>query len=119
MSSRAIVDSPNSTTTRHELLFLNYFRLAQALVYVGLAFTPSGMGWPHLDNSELARLVAAGYLLFALAVISITHLTKSLGWLGILGTLLLDIIAAVLAIAAMSSSSVLSITHLTKSLGWR
>ena len=106
MSSRAIVDSPNSTTTRHELLFLNYFRLAQALVYVGLAFTPSGMGWPHLDNGDLARLVAAGYLLFALAVISITHLTKTLGWLGILGTLLVDIVAAVLAIAAMNDARI-------------
>ncbi|HUB90216.1 MAG TPA: ATP-binding protein [Dyella sp.] len=106
MSSRAIADSPNSTTTRHELLFLNYFRLAQALVYVGLAFTPSGMGWPHLDNSSLARLVAAGYLLFALAVISITHLTKALGWLGILGTLLVDIVAAVLAIAAMNDARI-------------
>ncbi|GLQ93131.1 two-component sensor histidine kinase [Dyella acidisoli] len=106
VSSRAIVDSPNSTTTRHELLFLNYFRLAQALVYVGLAFTPTGMGWPHLDNSDLARLVAAGYLLFALAVVSITHLTKSLGWLGILGTLLVDIVAAVLAIAAMNEARI-------------
>ena len=106
VSSRAIADSPNSTTTRHELLFLNYFRLAQALVYVGLAFTPSGMGWPHLDNSGLARLVAAGYLLFALAVISITHLTKALGWLGILGTLLVDIVAAVLAIAAMNDARI-------------
>jgi len=106
VSSRAIADSPNSTTTRHELLFLNYFRLAQALVYVGLAFTPSGMGWPHLDNSSLARLVAAGYLLFALAVISITHLTKALGWLGILGTLLVDIVAAVLAIAAMNDARI-------------
>ena len=61
-------DSPNSTTTRHELLFLNYFRLAQALVYVGLAFTPAGMGWPHLDSPGLARLVAVMYLLAAARV---------------------------------------------------
>jgi two-component system sensor histidine kinase PilS (NtrC family) len=106
VSSRAIVDSPNSTTTRHELLFLNYFRLAQALVYVGLAFTPAGMGWPHLDNSGMARLVAAAYLLFALAIVSVTHLTRSLGWLGILGTLFVDIVAAVLAIAAMNDAHI-------------
>ncbi|RUL76703.1 sensor histidine kinase [Dyella choica] len=106
MSSRAIADTPNSTTTRHELLFLNYFRLAQALVYVGLAFTPSSSGWPHLNNGDLARLVAAGYLLFALAVVSITHLTKALGWLGVLGTLLVDIVAAVLAIIAMNDARI-------------
>jgi two-component system sensor histidine kinase PilS (NtrC family) len=106
VSSRAIADSPNSLTTRHELLFVNYFRLAQALVYVGLAFTPSSTGWPHLDNGDLARLVGAGDLLFALAVISITHLTKALGWLGILGTLLVDIVAAVLAIVAMNDARI-------------
>jgi two-component system, NtrC family, sensor histidine kinase PilS len=99
-------DPPNSTTTRHELLFLNYFRLAQALVYVGLAFTPAGMGWPHLDSAALARLVAVVYLLFAVAVVSINHMTRALGWLAILGTLLVDIGAAVLAIAAMNDARI-------------
>src|SRR6202008_3352788 len=79
VSSRVMSAPPNSTTPRHELLFLNYFRLAQALVYVGLAFTPAGMGWPHLDSPGLARLVAVTYLLFAVAVVSINHMTRALG----------------------------------------
>ncbi len=106
VSSRVMSDSPNSTTTRHELLFLNYFRLAQALVYVGLAFTPAGIGWPHLDNIGLARIVAALYLLFAILVVTITHLTRTLGWLAILGTLFIDIVAAVLAITAMNDARI-------------
>jgi two-component system, NtrC family, sensor histidine kinase PilS len=106
VSNRTLTDTSNSTTTRHELLFLNYFRLAQALVYVGLAFTPIGVGWPHLDNIGLARIVAVLYVLFAVAIVSITHMARTLGWLAILTTLLIDIVAAVLAISAMNDARI-------------
>jgi two-component system sensor histidine kinase PilS (NtrC family) len=106
VSNRALTDTINSTTTRHELLFLNYFRLAQALVYVGLAFTPIGVGWPHLDNTGLARIVAVLFVLFAIAIVSVTHVTRTLGWLAILTTLLVDIVAAVLAISAMNDARI-------------
>ncbi|MEW5308368.1 MAG: hypothetical protein WDW38_000336 [Sanguina aurantia] len=71
VSSRAGWPQPNVSSsvnaTRHEVTFLNVFRLIQALVYVSLAFTPMGLGWPQLANFNFACYVTGGYLLFAMA----------------------------------------------------
>ena len=64
---------PAPEAARHELLFLNCFRLAQALVYVGLALSPNALGWPKLADAGLARGLAVMFLLFALGVLSLTR----------------------------------------------
>ena len=49
---------------RHELYFLNYFRMAQALVYLGLAFSPPGLEWPKLTRPDFAHGLTLLYLLY-------------------------------------------------------
>jgi two-component system sensor histidine kinase PilS (NtrC family) len=44
---------PGTRAVRHELTFLNVFRVIQALVYVSLAFTPLGLGWPQLSTLNI------------------------------------------------------------------
>jgi two-component system sensor histidine kinase PilS (NtrC family) len=55
-----------ATTKRTELYFAHLFRLAQAAVYMGLAFRPSGMDWPSLPQPNLARVLALVFMGFAL-----------------------------------------------------
>ncbi len=98
-------DSPQQHDDPPRLLFLNYFRLAQALVYVGSP-SPCGYGLAPSGQCRPGALVAVFYLLFAVLVVSITHLTRTLGWLAVLGTLFIDIVAAVLAIAAMNDARI-------------
>jgi hypothetical protein len=67
--SSTLFQSPSRAgiaATRHELTFLNVFRLVQALVYIGLAYTPSKLGWPLLGAAGFARGVTSLYLIFAL-----------------------------------------------------
>jgi len=97
---------PAPEAARHELLFLNCFRLAQALVYIGLALSPSTLGWPKLADVGLARGVAVLFLLFALGMLSLTR--RSTPWIRwtVSGALAVDIIAAVLAIITMHDARI-------------
>nr|WP_239536020.1 ATP-binding protein [Dyella kyungheensis] len=87
-------------------MFLNCFRLAQALVYIGLALSPSTLGWPKLADVGLARGVAVLFLLFALGMLSLTR--RSTPWIRwtVSGALAVDIIAAVLAIITMHDARI-------------
>jgi two-component system, NtrC family, sensor histidine kinase PilS len=87
--------------SRNELYFSNYFRLAQAVVYTGLAFRPSTMGWPALPEPLLARAVAAIYLLCALALLWRTRPSLNRPRLNASLALTIDIAAAALATYAM------------------
>ncbi len=97
---------PAPDAARHELLFLNCFRLAQALVYVGLALSPTTLGWPKLTDVGLARGVAVLFLLFALGMLSLTRRSTRRIRLAVSGALVVDIIAAVLAITAMHDARI-------------
>jgi len=73
---------------------------------MGLAFSPAGMGWPQLTNPQFARTVAALYLIFALVSLllnrrSMAHVVGSVS-----AALMVDIAAAVLAIAAMHDARI-------------
>jgi two-component system, NtrC family, sensor histidine kinase PilS len=95
-----------AVTVRHELSFLNGFRLVQALVYLGLAFGPRGMGWLELSAPDLARAVATVYLLFALLAVLLNRRSMPFARTAVASALVVDIAAAVLAIAAMHDARI-------------
>ena len=103
MSSTPSLVSPRagSATVRHELTFLNAFRLVQALVYIGLAFSPAGLGWPQLTAPDFARTVATLYLVYALAALLLNRRSMPYAKVVVSASLVVDIAAAVLAISAM------------------
>ncbi len=96
----------SNATIRHELSFLNIFRLIQSLVYVALAFSPPGLGWPEQDTPNFAHGVAAVYLVFALIALLLNR--RSVGYARAVAsaTLVVDIAAAVLAISAMHDARI-------------
>jgi two-component system sensor histidine kinase PilS (NtrC family) len=95
-----------TATIRHELSFLNIFRLVQAAVYAGMAFGPGGWGWPPLQAPGLARGVAACYLAFALVALSFHRASSSRAIVAVSSALVVDIVAAVLAISAMHDARI-------------
>ncbi len=95
-----------NATIRHELSFLNVFRLVQALVYGGLAFSPGGLGWPHLQAANFARGVAALYLAFALIALLFNRRSMSYVTMAVSAALVVDIAAAVLAISSMHDARI-------------
>ena len=108
MSSSAPLTVPRAgtATIRHELSFLNAFRLVQALVYVGLAFSPPGLGWPELATPDFARAVTTAYLMFALVALLFNRRSMPYARTVVATTLAVDITAAVLAIAAMHDARI-------------
>ena len=97
---------PVSITTRHELTFLNVFRVIQALVYIGLALSPAGSGWSPLGMSTLARSVTLAYLLFAVVALLFNRRSMAHVGMAVSVTLAVDIVAAVLAITAMHDAHI-------------
>ena len=57
-------------TTRRELYFFNLFRVLQACIYTGLAYSPLAVAWVELRYPLLARMSSVVYL-----PVSYTHLT--------------------------------------------
>ena len=98
--------APASATIRHELSFLNIFRLVQALVYVGLAFSPADEGWPELAAPDLARVVAVLYLAFAVAAVLLNRRSMPHARPVVATSLVVDIAAAVLSIAAIHDARI-------------
>lgn len=86
---------------RHELLFLNGFRLVQALVYIGLAFAPRRIGGIPPDSVQFALIVTLPYLLFAVAALALTRRCVPYAKAAVSAWLVVDIIATVLAISAI------------------
>ncbi len=108
MSSTPVFAESRAGTAaiRHELSFLNVFRLVQSLVYAGLAFTPAGMGWPELATPGLARTVATVYLVFALVALLLNRRSMSYVRTAVATTLVVDIVAAIMAIVAMHDARI-------------
>ena len=108
MSSLATFNDPRAgmATIRHELSFLNAFRLVQSLVYAALAFSPAGMGWPQLAAPGFARTLATIYLIFALLALLLNRRSMAHAKAAVATTLVVDIVAAVLAIMAMHDARI-------------
>ena len=110
MSSTAppVPSAPRQATEaiRHELSFLNYFRLVQACIYVGLAFSPPGLGWPKLNDVGFARNIALVFLLFTVVVLLLTRRGTQRSRLVVSGALVVDIVAAVLAVTSMHDARI-------------
>ncbi|OOG59069.1 two-component sensor histidine kinase [Rhodanobacter sp. B05] len=108
MSSPALLTDPRAgtATIRHELSFLNVFRLVQSLVYIGLAFSPAGMGWPQLTSPVFARTLSTVYLIFALVALLLNRRSMSYVRTAVAVTLVIDIAAAMMAIAAMHDARI-------------
>jgi two-component system sensor histidine kinase PilS (NtrC family) len=108
MSSTAPLNAQRAgtATVRHELTFLNVFRLVQALVYAGLAFSPPGLGWPALAIPDFARAVTTLYLVFALVALLFNRRSMPYARTMVAATLAVDITAAVLAIIAMHDARI-------------
>ena len=108
MSSTTPLTAPRAgtATIRHELSFLNAFRVVQALVYTALAFSPPGLGWPQLATPDFARTVTALYLVFALIALLLNRRSMPYARTAVAATLAVDIAAAVLAIAAMHDARI-------------
>ncbi|MEO5829323.1 MAG: ATP-binding protein [Rhodanobacter sp.] len=106
-STAPFVSAPASTPAiRHELSFLNGFRLVQALVYTGLAFSPSGLGWPQLAEPDLAHGMVALYVVFALVMLLLNRRSMPRALSVVAASLVVDIAAAVLAIAVMHDARI-------------
>ncbi len=95
-----------TATIRHELSFLNGFRLAQSLVYMGLAFTPVGMGWPQVSAPGFARTLSTLYLIFALVALLMNRRSMAHARAAVAATLVVDIAVAMMAIAAMHDARI-------------
>jgi two-component system sensor histidine kinase PilS (NtrC family) len=93
-------------TIRHELSFLNVYRLVQSLVYIGLAYSPMGVGWPELSAHGFARTLATLYLIFALVALLLNRRSMPYAKVAVAAALLVDIAAAVLAIMAMHDARI-------------
>lgn len=107
MSSTSPFDATRAgATVRHELSFLNIFRLIQAVVYIGLAFSPAGAGWPELAAPQLARSVAVLHLTFALASLLLGRQSMVHVRAVVAGALVVDITAAVLAVVAIHDARI-------------
>ncbi len=86
---------------RHELLFLNVFRLVQALVYIALVVTLlQGTGQP-ITTHTFALVAPLPYLLFAIAALALTRRCVPYARTTVSVWLVVDIAAAVLAVAAI------------------
>ncbi|RDD80618.1 two-component sensor histidine kinase [Dyella tabacisoli] len=96
---------PATEPVRHELFFLNYFRLVQALIYSALAFSPT-QEWPRLSNIGLAHALAVAYLVFAALTLILTRRVASRSKLIVSATLVVDIITAVLAVTAIHDARI-------------
>ncbi len=104
-----IATRAGTATIRHELTFLNTFRLVQALVYVGLAFSPGRDGlarsWRHFRPRPGRSRRLPGVCTGRPAVQPAQHGLRQYH-MDVLVTLAIDILAAVLAIAAMHDARI-------------
>lgn len=100
-SSFAAITIAGTGIVRHELSLLNVFRLVQAVVYAGLAFsTVAGQGL-QIGIPGLARGLAVLYALFALVMLALNRRSNPHVGPTVSMALVVDIAAAVFVIAAM------------------
>lgn len=102
---RSIISVGSAKTgeaTRRELYFFNLFRVLQACIYTGLAFSPLAVTWIDLRFPLLGQVNALLFLAFATILFLRTNqmLRRVTGMVSL--ALLCDIVATVLAIASIN-----------------
>jgi two-component system sensor histidine kinase PilS (NtrC family) len=93
-------------TVRHELSFLNVFRLIQAVIYSALAFSMLPGDALRVGAPQFARALAVGYVLFALLMLLLNRRSMPIAKLAVSCALVVDILVAVLAIAVMHDARI-------------
>ncbi|RAP59487.1 HAMP domain-containing sensor histidine kinase [Oleiagrimonas sp. MCCC 1A03011] len=96
----------SASMARRELYFLNWFRLAQALVYGLLAYGTTGSKWLNPDHPAVAQIVAIVAVVYA-----VIALLRTRAWLThpVLYTsvaISLDILIAIAAVLAMHNARI-------------
>lgn len=101
---RSIISVGSATTgetTRRELYFFNLFRVLQACIYTGLAFSPLAIAWLDLRFPLVGRVNALLYTAFATILFLRTERVLARVVPSITLAVILDIVAAVVAIASI------------------
>ncbi len=101
-SSPSIPFSAESRTIRRELYFFNLFRVLQATIVTGMAFSPVAMQLVQLRHSTLAQADALIYLVLALVIFANTNRWASHLRTQVAFALSLDIVMTTLAMFAFS-----------------
>ncbi|HEY6940461.1 MAG TPA: hypothetical protein VI238_03240, partial [Dokdonella sp.] len=63
--------------TRRELYFFNLYRCLEAVVYVGLVFSPFAVDWVHVSRPLLGQIASSTYLVVAIALLIGTERLRS------------------------------------------
>ena len=107
MDSRALKahESPGDIT-RRELYFFNLYRCLEALVYVGLVFSPYAAEWVKVSRPLLGQAVAIAYLVIAVVLLFGTDRLRPRLASGISASLVVDIVAASLILVALAQHSI-------------
>jgi two-component system sensor histidine kinase PilS (NtrC family) len=92
----------NGDITRRELYFFNLYRVLEAVVYVALVFSPLAVDWIKISHSMLGRIVAVSYLALAIVLVISTDRMRHRLVASIGAALVLDIVAAVLVLIAIT-----------------
>ena len=95
------LSATSGDTTRRELYFFNLFRVLQACIYCGLAFSPLAVEWIPLRYPLLARMDGLIYLMFAVVAFLQTPLWLPRLKLNVSAALVGDIVAAMLMIVSV------------------
>jgi two-component system sensor histidine kinase PilS (NtrC family) len=102
---RSLISVGSATTgeaTRRELYFFNLFRVLQACIYTGLAFSPLAVAWIDLRFPLLGQVNALLFLAFATVLFLRTNLVLPRVVGAVTTALLCDIVAAVVAIISIT-----------------
>ncbi|HEU4664940.1 MAG TPA: ATP-binding protein [Dokdonella sp.] len=91
--------------TRRELYFFNLYRCLEAVVYVGLVFSPFAMDWVRLSRPLLGQVASSAYLVIAVALLIGTERLRSSLAATISASLLIDIVAGSLVLVALTGHS--------------
>ena len=101
LRSASHLSAASGDTTRRELYFFNLFRVLQACIYCGLAFSPLAVEWIPLRYPLLARMDGLIYLMFALVAFLQTPLWLPRLKLNVSAAVVGDIVAAMLMIVSV------------------
>ncbi|MGN6519847.1 MAG: histidine kinase dimerization/phospho-acceptor domain-containing protein, partial [Dokdonella sp.] len=88
--------------TRRELYFFNLYRCLEAVVYVGLVFSPFAVDWVRLSRPLLGQVASATYVVIAVALLIGTERLRTRLAGTISTSLLIDIVAATLVLVALT-----------------
>lgn len=103
--TRSPVPDERSTDTalRRELYFFTLYRSLEAALFVFLAFSPLAVPFAELRDPALARVVAIGYLLAAIALLFAGRQTRYGFSRQVAVGLVVDLVAGLTAIHAMAN----------------